>query len=726
MKTLCTIKKFLYLQLTIVFCMTGWNATSQTTNQKLTVSLSYSDTMPEFTLLTSCSVSNSSGFHDGNAWVDIDNDGDLDLIITNSNNNNKPNLMFRNERSDLFRQITNTEYTLQNLKFGLPGPYGDLDNDGDEDLVLVDWQGTKSRIYLNDGYGNYSLSSTMDKPEGAMSVLLDIDKDSYLDLVETGSKGGRIYTNDGAGSFTDFDQIAISPPHSNSSLACMSYGDADDDGDFDLYMGLAWSTNSMQDEYNMLYLNDGAENFIKEPDTSILVSTMGPTMGSSWVDFDNDGDMDLYVLESTIYGSASDQTGVLYVNKGGMLFEKQVIEPLEYSNSHRVSPVWGDLNNDGDLDLLVTIEKNEFYGHASEIKHNILFQNNGDGSFTEIKEGSLIEGSTHSATMEDYDNDGDLDVLQVGYAWSSAGHSFLYENQGNENTWLVLSCEGRISNHSAFGTRVNVIANINGERIIQTREITPTSGHNTSYPSNRLHFGLADTDIIDSLIIRWPMGNVDIHTQVKASQFYQAIEDSALKIDFKASNYIRQSIILEDTLINKGESLSFNLEDRYEFVEGDTVPEGDKSFSFSLYANENTEAVNADLESNTLTLTPGTTPGVSFILVKVSNGFTSRVDRFRVEHVGVSGIHSNTLAGFSLYPNPVRDRLQIKVPENLNKWINIEIADLSGKIVVNRQLKSTEYSDVISLDCSNLRAGVYFIKLESDKVFNSFKLVVLD
>ncbi|MFN2128086.1 MAG: hypothetical protein ACK2TU_09540, partial [Anaerolineales bacterium] len=89
MKTQKTINNILLKMTIFIACIAGWNAAAQ-------------NTIPDFTILNSCAVSNSTGYHDGNGWVDIDNDGDLDLIITNSAGNNKPNLLYRNERAGLF------------------------------------------------------------------------------------------------------------------------------------------------------------------------------------------------------------------------------------------------------------------------------------------------------------------------------------------------------------------------------------------------------------------------------------------------------------------------------------------------------------------------------------------------------------------------------------------------------------------------------------------------
>ncbi|MFN2128085.1 MAG: FG-GAP repeat domain-containing protein, partial [Anaerolineales bacterium] len=240
---------------------------------------------------------------------------------------------------------------------GLSGPFGDIDNDGDEDLVLADWQGSKYTIYKNDGYGNFHSIGDLTKSVDAMAALIDMDGDSYLDLVDINLSGGKIYTNDGTGNYSGYEHINISPPHPSSGPACICFGDADDDHDLDLYIGVNWSTDYNPNERNMFYLNNGAGIFVKEPDTSAFVSDMKPTLGSNWVDYDNDGDMDLYVVETSFYGDATEYTSTLYENKGGLAFEEHVIEPPEYCNTHKVSPVWGDLDNDGDQDLYIAVEK---------------------------------------------------------------------------------------------------------------------------------------------------------------------------------------------------------------------------------------------------------------------------------------------------------------------------------------------------------------------------------
>jgi hypothetical protein len=647
MKTCTTIKLILTMRIIFVLFLAGMQVNAQVT-------------IPDFQILNSSTVSTSEGYHDGCGWVDMDNDGDLDLIINNSFTNTKPNLMYRNERNGNFVQVKNTAYTEQNVTLGLPGPFGDIDNDGDADLVLVAWSGNTNYIFKNDGYGYFSNVNSLARTPYGMSVLLDINGDSFLDLIDLNSAEGKIYQNDGQGSFSNFEHFSVTPPTPSSYMMTATFGDADNDGDFDLYYAYSWDDNYPYAR-NAFYLNNGSGSFVKEPDTSVIVSKAELTLSVNWVDYDNDNDMDLYVLLSSIYGPATQSTDILYENKGGLHFEKRMVEPNPYYNSHKTSSMWGDL-----------------------------------------------------------DNDGDLDVLLAGYAFANNGKDYLYENLGNDNSWIELTCKGTNSNRSAYGARVNVIANINGKKVIQTREITPQTGRNTSFPSSRLHFGLGDANTVDTLLIRWPLGHVDTFVNVEANQFYRAIEDSVLEIDFTATNYIRYGPYLDDTVIYEGESLEFNLEDYYQFVKGDTVQEFQvDTLSFSLHSNDNPDAVNAVIESNVLTLTPGTTAGVSDIRVLVSAGFTERVDAFNVEYKEASGIFKVLNTPFSIYPNPAND--YIRIQSNLSEKMHITICSASGTIVREDIINATR--GTIEIPVHDLTSGIYIITIKNDQYFIKRKFI---
>ena len=504
--------------------------------------------IPVFTRIDTGAIYSSTGHHIASGWFDMDNDDDMDVIITNSsgyNYRNHPNLMYKNEGNGYFTQVKYTEYTLQILKAGLPSPFGDIDNDGDQDLINLDWMGTKSSLYRNDGYGNFENLKDIDQLSGATSVLFDLDNDSYLDLVQFHEDDSRVYINDGTGNFVNSKSLNISCLDLNTVLHNIALGDADNDGDFDLYMGYTniFSTSSYKAK-NEFFLNNGSGVFERHSEDSIIVQDLAMTPSINWIDYDNDGDMDLYVLNSFDISPANSVTGALFENKGGLVFEKHIIEPAGYRDANRISSVWGDLDNDADLDLYITIEKNIFNGHASPIIHNLLLQNNGDGTFSEASAATLAEESSHTATFEDFDNDGDLDVLLVRFSWANNGNNTLCMNEGNDNSWLILTLEGTSSNRTAFGARIIAKATINGQYVTQTREITPMSGHGT-YNSTRVHFGLGDADQVDTLIIRWPSGHVNTYLQVPANEIHHFIE----KENAVGTRQVTSKVLKEDILI---------------------------------------------------------------------------------------------------------------------------------------------------------------------------------
>jgi len=504
---------------------------------------------PEFTRIDTGAIYTSTGHHVSSGWFDMDNDNDMDVIITNSSGmgyTNHPNLLFKNELNGYFIQVTNTEYTLKNLTVGLPGPFGDIDNDGDQDLMNADWIGTNSFLYLNDGYGNFEYLKTINQLSGAPCVLFDIDNDSFLDIVQFHEDGSRVYYNDGTGNFGNHESLKITCQDPIPVTHSIALGDADNDGDFDLYMGRTnvYGTSSFKAK-NEFFLNNGSGSFERQSDEAIIVQDLAMTPSINWIDYDNDGDMDLYVLNTYDPEPANSVSGALFENKGELVFEKHIIEPAGYRDAHRVSSVWGDLDNDAHLDLYITIEKNEdFNGHASPVKHNLLLQNNGDGTFSEISAGTLAEESSHTATIEDCDNDGDLDVLLVRFSWANNGNNTLCMNEGNDNSWLILTLKGTMSNSTAFGARIIAKATISGQHVMQTRETTPMSGHAT-YNSTRVHFGLGDAEVIDTLVILWPSGHVDKHLNVQTNQIYEVFENEVpVGIRKVLSNLLEEGLLI--------------------------------------------------------------------------------------------------------------------------------------------------------------------------------------
>ena len=156
---------------------------------------------------------------------------------------------------------------------------------------------------------------------------------------------------------------------------------------------------------------------------------------------------------------------------------------------------------------------------------NFLYQNNGDGTFTKITSGSLVNelGNCGGAAWGDYDNDGFLDLFVANGFFVRSANNLLYRNNGNSNSWLNLRLIGTVSNRSAIGAKVRVLATIGGKTFWQLREISGGSSFG-SQNDMRANFGLGDATNADIVRIEWPSGIVQAMTNVAAKQFLTVVE----------------------------------------------------------------------------------------------------------------------------------------------------------------------------------------------------------
>lgn len=384
---------------------------------------------------------------------------------------------------------------------------------------------------------------------------------------------------------------------------------------------------------------------------------------------------------------------------------------------------WGDFNNDGFLDLFVGVIKGPVFGESKPFNENLLFMNQGDGSFERVTTGNVITDGAQALAANDIDNDGDLDLVITHGNLAPPFLTYIYKNDGNENHWLNLTCEGTTSNRSAIGTRIRVKAKIGGNDVWMTRELTQENGvHACNGP--RLHFGLGNVVSADSLIIRWPSGHTDTILNVPANQFYSAIEGAALEIDFKATNYIQLARPFNTVFLDsENDSIQLDLSEYLSLVTGDTVPEfeGD-TLTYTIRSNENPEVVSVSLDpdTNILSLEAGTEEGTSVIQIITSAGFTRRMDQFSVTYT-ISDLTDSRQADPSvlIYPNPVTDLLFIDVSESVITEFEVVITDLQGSVVFNHS------GNIHELDLSSLQKGMYFISIKSQESVTTKKIIKL-
>jgi hypothetical protein len=260
-------------------------------------------------------------------WGDYDNDGDLDLYLANYQGWSE-NKLYRNDTGGVF-----TDVTADPLGNGLGGgqsvAWGDYDNDGDIDLHLANT--THTKLFRNENSGFFTDATTVpleDTQWAAGTAWVDYDDDGDLDLSVVDDFQVKLFRNDENGVFAS-DSIG-----NTDECRSAAWGDYDNDGDLDVYVARSLD--------NKLFRNDGGGIF-----TDVTSGPLGDTgwaKGVGWADYDNDGDLDLYLCNSNV-------SNRLFSNNGGGSFSDVTDGSLAFATVQSWDFAWGDYDNDGDLDI---------------------------------------------------------------------------------------------------------------------------------------------------------------------------------------------------------------------------------------------------------------------------------------------------------------------------------------------------------------------------------------
>jgi hypothetical protein len=435
-------------------------------------------------------------------WADVNGDGWDDLFIPDRDNNVANNLYLQNT-SKTFNKVTTGNIATDKGR-NTSASFADIDNDGDMDCFVTSNGYKPNFFYKNNGNGTFTADnsnyfSSLNNIEYFHGVSwVDYDNDGFVDLYLTNywsTKFNQLYHNNGNGTFTFLPNHILSK-QKGSNVTC-SWIDYDNDGKMDVFLPSNDST------LNNLYHNDGNGNFTKTTSTGVT-NDGGRSTGSCWGDIDNDGDMDLFVANQ------SNGKNFLYKNNGNKTFTKVTIGEVvnDKSNSHGCS--FQDMDNDGDLDLYVTNDRGNCY----------LYMNDGAGNFTKNLDeliASRLPGAMGTA-WSDYDKDGDLDLF-VSCHTNRKSYLFKNSTQSKNKGWGCIKFVGTKSNKAAIGCRIKVKAS----GIWQTRQITAQEGIG-GQSSLRQFFGLNAATKMDSIIVYWPSGYVQTVTNLSAKQNYTIIE----------------------------------------------------------------------------------------------------------------------------------------------------------------------------------------------------------
>jgi hypothetical protein len=454
-----------------------------------------------FTRITSGDAVTDARYSEGALWEDVDGDGDLDLFVANIVE--QDNLLFLNDGAGGLTAAGGPVASDGGFSYG--GCLADFDDDGDPDLYVVNGgasQTTANFLYRNDGgtFARILSGAPVTDLGGSWSAApADYDLDGDLDLfVANYNQNNALYRNDGGLSFT---AVTSGPVVTDGGASLgSSWADYDDDGDPDLFV---FNADFASGAVNFVYRNDGSGSFVRDLSAPLGTAARNSVSGA-WGDADNDGDLDLFVA------NYSNQNNQFFRNEGGGAFANRTAAAGIQAGGSSVCTALADWDDDGLLDVFFS---NDLNGN------NQLFRNTGDAVFAAVATGAIVSdgGRSNASAWADIDADGDLDLYVTNGDQPGAQSNFLYRNDGSggANHRLRIRCVGVTSTRSAIGARVRVKATIGGAPVWQLREISGQTGYNAQ-SSLIAHLGLGDATVVDSLVIEWPLGQVDVYEQVPA------------------------------------------------------------------------------------------------------------------------------------------------------------------------------------------------------------------
>ncbi len=494
----------------------------------------------------------------------------------------------------------------------------DMNNDFSDDIVGVG--NSNIRVHYQNPDGSFTIG---DIPTETANFLPswsiaagDYNKDGYNDLLYGGGSGltfmksgnnGTTYTKDAPGQYIFCQRT--------------NFIDLNNDGNLD-----AFSCHDV--DPNVYYLNDGAGNFdyyqSGTPGALLLgVSPNGGNYGSMWVDYDNDGDLDLFIAKC---GSVPPDE--LHRNNGDGTFSDISVEMNLYDAGQSWSAAWADYDNDGDMDVMVGASSG-----AHKLKlNNLDTSNNVEEAFTDITAGSGWD-TNNSNNIEhiayDFDNDGLVDIMgggnkimfnlgnntfgpvpyenmSVGAVGDFNNDGFLdiqngitlHMSNGNDNNWIKLNVRGVESNSNGIGARVEIYGAF-GKQIRDIR-----SGEGFKYMSTlNVHFGIGLATAITKVVIKWPSGTVDIIENPEINQALFVLEGSSPELGLVDANAVQFNVYPNPAkhILNISNSQNINLE------------------SAQIFSLTGKQVLSGPISDGTISVS-SLTSGIYLMLLKDNNG----------------------------------------------------------------------------------------------------------
>ena len=474
------------------------------------------------------------GLGTGAAWFDYDQDGDLDLYMTMRVG---ANLLYQNN-GGTFTEVAAAAGAQDAARDGAGVVAADFNNDGCKDLFLAN--SNEDTILQNNCDGTFTdvtVGSGLDASgarRGTSASVGDYDGDGLLDLYvahhtpiaaygvpdDAMKDQDYLFHNDGNFVFTDVsdDMLGTSTRENASFIA--AWTDFDNDGDLDIYLIRDCGFDGSGDMD--LWRNDGGTNGVTDWTFTEVASTVNGDwcqngMGVAVGDYDRNGYMDLFYTDNGVTGGdAPNRAGtVLLANSATGFTDMTDVAGVSTTNFS-----WGanffDYNLDGYLDLFMAA--GAVNDASASIDTKLWESDGGTFTFTDVTaaQGVSDTGRGRTGVFGDYDQDGDPDLFYVNYA----GDVHLWRNDnGGTNNWLILDLQGVTSNRDGIGARIELIS-AGGTQYHEVRSGSSLGGGDDT----GAYFGLGADATVTTINITWPSGTVQTLSSVGSNQRMTVVE----------------------------------------------------------------------------------------------------------------------------------------------------------------------------------------------------------
>jgi hypothetical protein len=661
------------------------------------------------------------------SFVDIDNDGDLDILVSGETGGTRKLQLFKNDGAGNYTASTSPFTPVTRATFD----WDDINNDGKLDLIMSGFpaSGIFDSVYTSDGAGNFTRATTIALPQLAPSTgFADLNNDGYTDIYVFGNKfdgKSKIFFNNKTGGFTEsaqFDAYNFVDPD-------VTEVDFDKDGDIDLFVNAGFE-DGVNGRFSKMFVNNNGIFTVQN--LGIIPKGNGSAV---WGDYDNDGDLDLLLNGDGYLGSGEDNDGVyrLYRNTAGVFAEATTFQSYR-QNSTGDGGRFADWDNDGDLDIIVTGWNGVINRQATDIYINT------GGVFTPYALNANIPGvSESSIEVGDIDNDTDLDLVITGYSnhdYAGAGTAF------NSNVTLIVVNPSTVPNLAPTPpTNLNVSGGAAGITFTWnagTDATTPAAAltYNLFIVNNAgktFYYPVADTTTGRLLVPR--MGNVQLNRSWKITGLpagtyrwgVQSIDNSFRGSTFAKSNFV----------VNADGSLPVNL------TSFTVVADRNKAkITWSTASELNNDRFEIERSSN----------GINFnkIATIKANGTTSTVSQYaaydnsplkginyyrlvQYNTDGRSTVYGIRTANFSnggklyvsVYPNPVIKDFGIKLMNYDGNAVTVTLTDMMGKQIHKETLQISigQVDYKINLTTKPVK-GNYVLQLFGEGINEQVKVII--